>query len=153
VYTRRRAQRFRELYGFSYGLFGALVVGGILVAAVVPALLFGERTPTPYGQLGLLPGDSVPAGWHRCTGTGRFVEIRQRAKLSITTGGSNTFVYIGEGHLQASGRCEFPFFFGAPTTSRDFVFEIKDVARWSLTGVDLSRPLELTVDQTAARSP
>jgi hypothetical protein len=132
------ARRFPgRTYGFSYELFGALLVGGILVAAVVPALLFGERTPTPYGQIGLLPGDSVPAGWHRCTGTGRFVEIRQRAKLSITTGGSNTFVHIGEGHLQASGRCEFPFFFGAPTTSRDF--RVRDQRRGPLV-VDRSGP-------------
>jgi hypothetical protein len=57
-------------------------------------------------------------------------------------------VRLGEGHLVASGRCEFPFVFGGSGRGQH-VFEIKNVARWSLTGVDLTRPLELTVDQAS----
>ena len=145
---RARSRQFREFYGFSYEVFAALLVGGILAAVMIPWLLFGERTSPGYGQVGLLPGDSVPDGFNRCTGTGRFADVRSGAKLYVTSGVSTTALRIGEGHLLASGRCEFPFVLGGSGRGQH-VFEIKNVARWSLTGVDLTRPLELTVDQAS----
>jgi hypothetical protein len=141
---RQRAQRFRG----RHGLFVALIVGGVIAGAVVPTLMFGERTSAGYGQVGLLPGDSVPHGWHRCTGAGRFADVKSRARLYVTSGSSTTILRISDGHLLANGRCEFPFTFkgaGRP----DLVFEIRNVARWSVTEVDLTRPLELTVDQAS----
>jgi hypothetical protein len=144
---RENKRRFEDFYGFGYFKFAALIVVGGLAAVLVPWFLFAGPMIHVQGQVGLLPGDSAPHGLHGCSGRGRLADIRAGATLRVKPGNGYGGVRIGDGHLLASGRCEFQFGFTATTERGDYVFEIANVARWSLTNVDLNRPVELTVDR------
>jgi hypothetical protein len=129
------------------GLAGIVVV---LFAQALPYML-GHGGIDVYGQVGLLPGDFASDGAGRCSGQGRYAELRNGNKIKVTSGNTLDAPVLGDGHL-VNGRCEFPFHVEVPKGQGTYVFEAQPVARWTVAEADLARRLELTVDKSSAPS-
>jgi hypothetical protein len=125
------------------GFIAFFIVGG-----VIPELI-GPGTIDVYGQVALLPGDFALHGADRCSGQGRYAEISEGKKIMIGGGGWAAAPSLSDGYFRR-GRCEFPFRQGVPAGHGTYVFEARRVARWVVAEKDLSRPLELTIDQSSS---